>query len=258
MARLKRNDTAVSKNDWIGAGTSAAVHVLLLLVLLSLTTASEPLTAGYVEVEYGDFSQGRPVQRATRLPENEMKEEPRPDVEDKQQPVPDREVDSKPVDLPDQPEVPDDPEDIHSPDVDEVSPETPKKEPNPVKEDVISGGPTKAVAGQEDGSRGRETGTEGPGIEEHKAAPYVLEGIDRVPLRTQLPEYDEKVNAVIQVRITVDPQGRIVRVLPLRKGNPTLEQAVMQALQQWLFNPLSAGAPKENQTGTITFRFRLE
>ncbi|MGA7305004.1 MAG: TonB family protein [Rhodothermales bacterium] len=248
----------MSKNDWIGAGTSAAVHVLLLLVLLSLTTASEPLTAGYVEVEFGTFSQGRAVQRATKLPEKETKDELRPDAENKQQPVPDKKVESKPVDLPDQPVVPDDPERIQSPDVDEVSPETPVKKPNPVQEDVISGGPTKAVAGQEDGSHGRETGTEGPGLDEHKAAPYVLEGIDRLPLRTQLPDYDEKVNAVIQVRITVDPRGRIVRVLPLRKGNPTLEQAVMQALRQWLFNPLEAAAPQENQTGTITFRFRLE
>lgn len=248
----------MSKNDWIGAGTSAVFHILLLLIFLSLTASSEPLAAGYIEVEFGTFAEGRPVQRATRQPETEVKDEVRPDVENRQQPVQKPEVQSKPVDLPDQSEVPDDPEDVKSPDVEEVAPNTPVEKPNPVQEDVIAGGPTRAVAGQEDGSTGRETGTEGPGVDEQKSAPYVLEGIDRVPLRTQLPDYDEKVNAVIQVRVTVDPRGRIVRVLPLRKGNPTLEQAVMEALRQWLFNPLGAGAPQENQTGTITFRFRLE
>jgi protein TonB len=247
----------MSKNDWIGAGASACVHILLLLIFLSLTTATEPLTAGYVEVEFGTFNEGRPIQRAVQPLESET-EEPKPDTENRQEPVPEKEVESKPVDLPDQPEVPDDPEDVRSPDVEEVAPDTPNDKPDPVEEDVISGGPTRAVAGQEEGSTGRESGTEGPGLDEQRSAPYVLEGIDRIPLRTQLPDYDEKVNAVIQVRITVDPRGRIVRVLPLRKGNPTLEQAVMQALRQWVFNPLRAGAPQENQTGTITFRFRLE
>ncbi len=65
-------------------------------------------------------------------------------------------------------------------------------------------------------------------------------------------------NARIRVRITVNPDGRIVRRVPLLKGNPELEAAVMDALQQWRFNALPPGAPQENQTGTITFTFRLE
>jgi protein TonB len=32
----------------------------------------------------------------------------------------------------------------------------------------------------------------------------------------------------------------------------------MDALQQWRFNALPPAAPQENQTGTITFTFRLE
>jgi protein TonB len=77
-------------------------------------------------------------------------------------------------------------------------------------------------------------------------------------VRAPLPRYAEKVNAVIRVRVTVDPQGRIVRRLPLMKGNPALEQAVMEALARWRFNALPPDAPQENQTGTITFAFRLE
>ncbi|MFV1981708.1 MAG: energy transducer TonB, partial [Rhodothermia bacterium] len=164
---------------------------------------------------------------------------------------------SKPVDLPDQTVIPDDPE-IQSPDADEIEPDPVERDSDPTNEAVIAAAPAARPEGQPQGHRGNETGVEGKGADAIKAAPYVLEGIDRVPLRTQLPQYDEKVNAVIQVRITVDPSGRIVRVLPLRKGNPTLEEAVMQALGRWLFNPLGPGAPRENQTGTITFRFRLE
>src|SRR5210317_815882 len=124
----------VSKNDWIGAATSAAVHVLLLLIFLSLTATPEPLAAGYVEVEFGDFSEGRPVQRATRQPQTAVTDEPKPDVETKQEPVPDRTTESKPVNLPDQPVVPEDPETISSPDVDEISPDKPLDEPNPTQE----------------------------------------------------------------------------------------------------------------------------
>ncbi len=250
--------SSLTKNDWIGVITSAVVHLLLVLLFISLAATSEPLAAGYIEVEFGDFREGRPVQRAVEPEKAKVQEDAKPDVENRPQPKPEKTVEAKPVNLPDQSDVPDDPDDVRSPDVDEVAPDAAKERPDRIQEDVIADGPTKAVAGQEDGNTGRESGTDGPGLDEQKSAPYVLEGIDRIPLRTQLPDYDEKVNAVIQVKITVDPLGRIVRVLPLRKGNPTLEQAVMQALRQWLFNPLRPGAPQENQTGTITFRFRLE
>lgn len=254
----QRETGGVSKNDWIGATASAVVHALLILIFLSLTASPEPLAAGYIEVEFGAFSEGRPIQRALEPDPKRQQEDPAPNQTNRRPPEPERRVESKPVDLPDQPDIPDDPETIPSPDAEEVKPDNPVQKPDPTTEDVVAARPERATTGQESGSRGRQTGTEGPGLDEQKAAPYVLEGIDRVPLRTQLPDYDEKVNAVIQVRITVDPRGRIVRVLPLRKGNPTLEQAVMQALRQWLFNPLNAAAPQENQTGTITFRFRLE
>jgi protein TonB len=246
----------MSKNDYIGLTTSAAIHLLLILLFLSLSARPEPLTAGYIEVEFGDFAQGRPIQRARPSPVTEQPEPVRP-AETKQQPERTPVEDTKPVDLPDQPELAEQPE-IRSPDAEDIQPEPAEQELERVEEAVVEAAPAAAIEGQPEGDSGNPTGVEGRGADAERAAPYVLEGIDRIPLRTQLPNYDEKVNAVIQVRITVDPNGRIVRVLPLRKGNPTLEDAVMQALRQWLFNPLGPGAPRENQTGTITFRFRLE
>jgi protein TonB len=81
--------------------------------------------------------------------------------------------------------------------------------------------------------------------------------LNRTPVSTPPPIYAEKVNAVIRIRIVVDPQGHIVQRIPLIKGNARLEEAVMDALQNWRFNPLPPNAPQENQIGQVTFRFTL-
>jgi protein TonB len=82
--------------------------------------------------------------------------------------------------------------------------------------------------------------------------------LDRVTLTAPTPPRSVvKENAIIRVRITVGPDGRVVRRIPLIKGNPRLEQAVMDVLERWRFNALPDNAPQKNQTGTITFRFRL-
>lgn len=95
------------------------------------------------------------------------------------------------------------------------------------------------------------------GIESQLDRPFQIEGLNRSPVTTPAPEYAERVNGLVRVRITVDPQGRIVQRVPLIKGNPGLEQAVMDALHSWRFNPLPPEAPQVNETGVITFRFRL-
>ena len=237
-------------------GTSAILHIVLLLFFLTATATPEPVAAGYVEVTFGDFSEGRPVQRATPSTVSE-KPRPLPPAENETQPETQPDVETKPVDLPEQAPLPDEPE-INDVETDDIEPDAVDQLPEPENQDLIAAAPAAAVAGQDDGDRGSETGEEGTGVDEVKAAPYVLEGINRIPLRTQLPDYDEKVNAIIQIFITVDPSGKVIGTRPIRRANGTLEQAAMQALRKWLFNPLDPNAPRENQTGTVTFRFRLE
>ena len=233
------------------------MHLGLLISFVYMKSEPEPLNAGFVEVEFGPFQAGRPVQRTEQAePEvEEPAEDPQPEEATPVQQAPEE---TKPVDLPDQVEPVVEEEVVQTPETETVAPEEATAE----EEDVI---PTQTTAaegseggGQPQGETGETTGQEGEGTEEVKAAPYVLEGIDRTPIRTPLPAYADKVNAVIQVRITVDPRGRITRSVPLRKGNAALEQAVMQALRRWQFNALAANVPQENQTGTITFRFRLQ
>ncbi len=246
------------RNDWIGLLTSFLVHALLLVTFLFITTTPEPVTAGFLEVEFGPLAQGRPVQQAPEPREEDVETEAEEQVEETPPPeIPDEET--KPVDLPDQPEPVVEEEVINTPETDVIAPE--QVQPDEVQQDSDTQNESteSTGGGQPEGTDGDESGQDGAGAEEAKTAPFVLEGIDRVPLRTTLPQYVDKVNAIIQVRITVSPKGRIIRVIPVRKGNASLERAVTQVLlQRWQFNPLAPNVPQENQTGTITFRFRLE
>ncbi|NNE36623.1 MAG: TonB family protein, partial [Rhodothermales bacterium] len=186
--------------------------------------------------------------------------EPDPVVEDRPEVEASAPEIARPVELPD--EQPVAAEDVveSSPETDIISPEqqtsteeTDETDPQP---EVVQRIPT--GDGSEGGDEGSETGDDGAGTEAEAAAPFQIEGLNRTPVTAPPPAYSEKVNATIRVRITVDPQGRVVRQIPLLKGNPTLEQTVLETLREWRFNPLPPNAPQENQVGVVTFRFRLE
>src|SRR5690606_7274864 len=98
----------------------------------------------------------------------------------------------------------------------------------------------------------------GDGTDEERTSPFSIEGLNRSLLNGPLPEYADKVNANIRYEITVDPHGRIIGTRPILKASPALEQSIQRALRSWRFNALPPNAPAQNQTGTITFRFRLE
>ena len=235
------------RSDWIGLGSSLLLHGGL-AILFAFLTASKPRPAqlGYVEVEFGEFSPGQPVDAAEQVEETTAPEpqeetpEPEPEPEE-----PAEEPESEPVNLPEEEQS----EETVPPTEEETT--VPEAEAQPESEQ-------EADRQEPSEEPGDESGDPGSGTQEEAAAPYNIEGLDRDPQRAPLPQYAEKVNARIQVQITVNPEGRIVRRVPLKKGSPTLEAAVMDALQQWRFNVLPPGAPQENQTGTITFTFRLE
>lgn len=251
----------MSRNDWLGLFTSLALHALLFVVLALITAARpEPEPLGFIEVELGPFAQGRPVQRA---------EEDRPRAEAKRpEPVPPKPEtkaappkEAKPVKLPEQRLDLPDPEKVEAPETDKISPETndtraevERTEPEPESTPTPPPG-----SGAREGTAGAADGQEGSGNEETKTAPYVIEGLNRDALFAPPPAYREKVNATIKFRIVVDPRGQVVSAVPVLKASPALESAVRDVLmQRWRFNPLPGNAPQVNQTGTVTFRFRLE
>ena len=229
----------MKRNDWIGLLTSLVIHALVLLLLafkhVQLTQVP-PL--GFIEVELGPWAEGRPVQQSEQPRPNEAAPEPQPETpQEETAALPEK---TRPVELPETPPVQEE-ERINEPEETRVAPE-PQNNPAEVKKPEA----------------GAATGNEGEGQEDQRSAPYLIEGLDRTLVQAPLPVYAEKVNAIIRVRIVVDPQGRVVQAIPLLKGNPALERAVLEALRRWRFNPLPPGVPPENQTGTITFRFRLE
>jgi len=239
----------MTQRDWIGLGVSLALHAGLALLAAFLTASKPPpQQLGYVEVEFGEFSPGRPVD-ATETVEEEaapeaQEETPEPETEPEEQA---EEPETEQVDLPEEDQSADD---TIPPEEEEAEP--PETEAQPEQDQVAD----EQEPSEEPGDN--ETGDAGEGASEQASAPYNIEGLDRDPEFAPLPAYAEQVNARIRVRITVNPEGRIVKRIPLIKDNPTLEAAVMDALQRWRFNALPPGAPQENQTGTITFTFRLE
>jgi periplasmic protein TonB len=249
----------MNKNDWVGLATSLTVHGLLLFLFGFMTiAAAKQETLGFIEVDLGPISQGRPVQRAVETrPEVAERRPPAPTPQPQQRAAPPREA--KPVELPK--EAPTESEEVvQAPDTDRISPQQqnnpadvtrPEQQPEQRPVQPLGGGSA-------DGTTGSADGASGDAADETKAAPYLIEGLNRNPISAPLPNYAEKVNATIRVRITVDPQGAIVQRVPLLKANPALEQAVMSALQRWRFNPLPANVPQENQIGIVTFRFVLQ
>lgn len=239
----------MTQRDWIGLGVSIALHAGLALLAAFLTaTKPPPQQLGYVEVEFGEFSPGQPVDATETVQEESapeaQEETPEPETEPEETA---EEPETEQVELPEEEQEPE--ETIPPTEEEEEPPET---EPQSEQEEVSD----QQEPSEEPGEN--EEGDPGEGATEEASAPYNIEGLDRDPEFAPLPSYPEQVNARIRVRITVDPEGRIVRRIPLIKGNPKLEAAVMDALQRWRFNPLPPGAPQENQTGTITFTFRLE
>ena len=238
---------------------SVVIHALLLVAFFFVESNPESTEQlGYIQVEFGDFSDGRPVQNNPQTQPEPVQPVDEPEQEEKP-PEPIEPEDAKPVDLPDAEPLPQDPE-IESPDTEvEALPVEPEEEP-PIEEEEPDeqAAPVRPLgSGAQQGDAGAEDGDDGDGNDEQKTSPFDIEGLDRIPVNTPLPVYASQVNADISVKIWVGPDGRVKRQLVLRKGDPRLEEAVATALRQWRFNPLPTNAPQELQEGTVIFKFRL-
>lgn len=81
-------------------------------------------------------------------------------------------------------------------------------------------------------------------------------GGNRVLLSKKLPKFPKSVksNARIELRFKVLPDGTVSQVIPLQKADPALEQAAINAIKQWRFNPLQED---KEMWGTIPLTFIL-
>lgn len=91
---------------------------------------------------------------------------------------------------------------------------------------------------------------------------YTLEGdaSRRTILNQILPEYPPGLQreAVVKIRFWVLPDGRIGAMIPVQKGDPTLEEITMKAIRQWRFNALPPDEKQRNVEGIITFVYKLK
>lgn len=240
----------MQRSDWIGLAASVGLHGLLILAF-SLMSAMSPQQQpiGMAEVEFGEFAEGRPVEATLEPiePAEPEPEDPQPEEEPEPEPEPTVEEETEPVDLPEE-EITD-PETIPEP---EEETETPEPQEEQLEGELREREEETEQTGE------AEEGSPGEGADDERTAPYDIEGLDRNPVNAPAPEYLTQAEGTIRVRITVDPNGRIVGRMPLTTGHPSLERAALEVLQRWRFNALPPTAPQENQTGIVTFRFQLE
>ncbi len=76
----------------------------------------------------------------------------------------------------------------------------------------------------------------------------------------KLPEFppDVQREATIKIKFTVLPNGLIGSTFLLQKGDTQLENLTLEAFRTWRFNPLPAYVEQKEQTGVITFHFKLK
>lgn len=248
----------VRREDRTGIAISLGFHVVMLVVLSLLTAAaSDEQQMGFLEVEFGPLSEGRPVQQAPvrEQPEPEPEEEQPEEVE--RPPVAPPE-DVKPVELPDTDlDVPDE-EVIDAPESEVIAPEENNTEEEQVDEEAE---PEQEIvqplgSGSLDPDQGEDAGDEGTSNQEQASAPFRIEGLNREPVNTPLPAFlSQNSDVRVTVRITVDPLGNVTQALPVRRGDPAQDREVLRVVRGWRFNPLPSNAPQEAQQGLITFVF---
>ena len=255
------SDRIQQRNDVFGISVSLIVHACFLIALSMLAVAAaDPEPIGFIEVEFGPIQEGRPVRTAPDVEAAAESDFVQEEVPEQTEPEASPPEEASPVELPDENPAVDEEDLIETSESEVISPETDDLQTDEVADEATE--PTEAVAplgsGAIAGTGAAATGDEGVSNNERRSSPFQIEGLNRTPVSAPLPTYSEKINALIRIRITVDPHGRIVQQIPLIKGSAALEQSVMEALRSWRFSPLPSIAPQENQTGVVTFRFTLE
>ncbi len=74
-----------------------------------------------------------------------------------------------------------------------------------------------------------------------------------------LPDYPEGVNKEIDIKLkfTIKPDGTVGSIFLLSKADTRLENAAINSLWQWRFEPLTLNQQQVDQTAIIVFPYRL-
>lgn len=72
-----------------------------------------------------------------------------------------------------------------------------------------------------------------------------------------LPDFPKnvRVSATIKLKFWVAPDGTVARIVPIKRADPRLEQAAMEAIKKWRFNPIK---DQITMVGVIPITFTLK
>ncbi|RMG60819.1 MAG: TonB family protein [Calditrichaeota bacterium] len=249
------------------------IHLLLLLAFLWLKVDFRPVVSEFVELSFAGVSslenreaepprEQRPVLAEPSLVSRPLSQQPnRPDVnlpERRELAVPEETILENiepPLEKPE--------EALHG------------EKPRPVA--TLPRRPEQPTALDEPILRGEKTTP--VNLFNRKITPRPVEGTPKVvvPLREnfeidwqgnlqreiyqkRLPEFPPGVQreATIRIRFSVLPNGLVGSTVLLQKGDTQLENLTLEAFKTWRFNPLPPSVPQTEQTGIITFHFKLK
>ena len=75
-----------------------------------------------------------------------------------------------------------------------------------------------------------------------------------------IPSYPEGVQKQVDIRLrfSILPDGTVGTIIPQTKADTKLENAAINALRQWRFEPLSPNQKQAEQTAIFVFHYRLQ
>lgn len=262
---------------------SVGVHLLLLILFIFTKTGFDFNTSGFTEVS---FIASSPTRASTPAPApktvvQQQQPETPPEVTQEEQPEAQQpkpadaggaDLAEVPVNLPTRRMREDETDVLRNRQTDKLSTDqgqaeapyrydqSESKEPGVVTPDRATGDKITASPQQLSVSdRGISPTTEVGSPAEMQ--PFTIEGkaAERTIVNKVIPEYPENLQkeAIIKIRFTVLPDGRVGQMIPVQKDDPKLEDITILAMKQWRFNALPPGAEQNSVQGVITFRYIL-
>jgi TonB family protein len=250
---------------------SVLAHLLLLLAFLMISVGLEFNPAEFAEISFVSGTAGASTAPAAQI-EPEQRSAPSATPAGTEQ-LPKEKPQEEPVNLPMRRMAEEEEPKIVHREAGKISPQMETGKPlirpdaldsyessrataGPATGEKLPAGSEKLPVGDKDLAASEEKGNS------TESLPYSIEGeaTQRRVLDLVIPQYPAGLQreAVVRIRFTVLPDGYIGQMIPVQKGDPTLEEITLDALRKWRFNSLPANVEQKNVQGIITFRYELK
>jgi len=219
---------------------SITFHLVLALIFYFIKIGLEPIQDEYVTIGFGSIGK---LSSSGVLAKEETKEI------QKKQPEVQKEVTKKVVKKVELPKVENPDEEnnvVVSSDKQKSEVETKPEKVEPIVKKEEESGKGKEESGDGEGNYGFEIDFGGKGM--RKIYSY------------SLPAYPKGVSKEIDVKLkfSILADGTVGKILPLIKADTRLEQAAINSLRQWRFEPIPESQTVGEQFAVIIFPFRLQ